>query len=126
MRYQHQSHTHGVIGGALALAMLTAACGSSEPADNASAKQPSQTTCAEFMRMSEADQWAIVQKAAAGQPGWEIRPDWQLTPENTDEPPMELRAATTLVKRNCDQPDAADKTVADSVYIPLVTTTPTP
>lgn len=120
MRYQSQLHTVGIaIGVASALGALIG-CGSSEPSASTPAKQPSQTTCAEFMQLSESDQFDMVERAAKGKPGWEIEP------ANGDEPSVELRTATSIVKDNCGRPDAADKTVADSVYVQLTTTVPTP
>ncbi|MBL1079179.1 hypothetical protein JK358_32720 [Nocardia sp. 2] len=107
-----------MIGGTLVLGSLTG-CGSGEPS-TATPKQASQTTCAEFMRMSASDQFDAVERAVEGKPGWELKP------ANGDDPSMALRAATTMAKKNCGQPDAAEKTVADSVYVPQATTVPTP
>ncbi|WP_330178922.1 hypothetical protein OHB26_20670 [Nocardia sp. NBC_01503] len=130
MRYQSPLHILGIaVGGALAFGMLTG-CGSGEPSSGAPAKQASQTTCAEFMQMSEPDQLNMVERAAAGTPGWENaaegKPGREVKADNGDEPSVELQTATSIVKKNCSQPDAAEKTVADSMYVPRTTTVPTP
>ncbi|NNH75790.1 hypothetical protein HLB23_39075 [Nocardia uniformis] len=118
MRHQPQLHTVGImIVGALALGML-AGCGSDE--QSAPVKQASETTCAEFTRMSESDKLDVVEQAVEGKPGWQVKST------DGDGPSMALRAAVTMAKTNCGQPDAAEKTVADSVHVPRTATAPTP
>ncbi|MCP9622922.1 hypothetical protein FOH10_01435 [Nocardia otitidiscaviarum] len=112
MRCQRQPYLiHLVLGGATALGVLTG-CGSGESSAD---EQASPVTCAEFLRMSSAEQFDAVERAVQNKPGW------QLEAAEGDGPSMALRAATTMVTKNCSLPDAAERTVAESVRIPSTT-----
>ncbi len=105
-----------VIGGTTVLGVLTG-CGSGEPSADA---QASPVTCREFLRMSESERFDAVERAVENKPGWRIEHG------DGDGPSMALRAAAAMVVKNCSQPDAAERTVAESVYVPQATSVPTP